>query len=208
MIETPLFEWYKNRKWATSKWPEQNLGNAFRLGLLWKYGGVYMDLDIISVNPLAGLGRTVARQDKKNTNNAFFSVEAGDLFIWEVMKEFVRGFRGDKWGHNGPAAVTRTLRKCKLRECRNIELADPMRFFPFNYTSAIDQTYWDETCEKMGKIADESVGIHYWDKRLKNIQDLRKTSIMRITMISHCPALVRTFTHSQLGMRTDDSMQR
>ncbi|KAJ3015370.1 UNVERIFIED_CONTAM: hypothetical protein HDU68_012759 [Siphonaria sp. JEL0065] len=208
MIDTPLYEWYTQKKWASSKWPDQNLGNAFRLGILWKYGGVYLDLDIISLNPLDGLGRSVARQDKKTTNNAFFSVEAGDLFIWEVMKEFVHGFRGNKWGHNGPAAVTRTIRKCKIPECKNMNLADPMRFFPFNYTSAVDQTYWDDSCEMMGRIADESVGMHYWDKRLQNIQDLRKTSIMRITMISHCPVLVQTFSHSELGMRSDDSMKK
>ncbi|ORY49453.1 hypothetical protein BCR33DRAFT_847427 [Rhizoclosmatium globosum] len=208
MVDTPLFEWWKERKWARSKWPEQNLGNAFRLGMLWKFGGVYSDLDIISVNPVKELGRTVARQDKKNTNNAFFSVEPRDPFIWEIMKQFVRGFRGDKWGHNGPAAVTRTLRKCKIPECQSIELADPMRFFPFNYTSAIDQTYWDDSCEMMGRIADESIGVHYWDKRLKNIQDLRKTSILRIIMISHCPVLVNTFSHKELGMRTDDSMKK
>lgn len=56
--DTPLEPWYTDKKHEKSWWVQQNLGNAFRLALLWKYGGTYLDLDIISVNSLHVLGET------------------------------------------------------------------------------------------------------------------------------------------------------
>ena len=52
MNQTPLQSWFESKKYLNSTWVLQNLGNAYRMALLWKYGGTYLDLDIISLNPL------------------------------------------------------------------------------------------------------------------------------------------------------------
>jgi lactosylceramide 4-alpha-galactosyltransferase len=103
---------------------KQNLGNAFRLAVLWKFGGTYFDLDIISSNPLMQnmpdgsiqpLGRFIAKQEKETLNNAamrfpmvifdLISNIKNDLMLWEIMVEFVRGWDGWKWANNGKQII-------------------------------------------------------------------------------------------------------
>ena len=49
---TPLDSWFRSGEYLNSSWVLQNLGNAYRMGVLWKHGGTYLDLDIVSVNSL------------------------------------------------------------------------------------------------------------------------------------------------------------
>jgi hypothetical protein len=97
MKDTPLQKWYRGGDYKKSHWVRQNLGNAFRLGILWKLGGIYMDLDIISMNPISGVGRSLGKQDSFWFNNAFLSFPPKDPFVWDLMEEFVAGFKGYIW---------------------------------------------------------------------------------------------------------------
>ena len=74
-------------------------GNAFRLAVLWKIGGIYLDMDIISLNSMEGrvVGRTAAREDATRINNALLSFPEKDPFIWRVMQVFRDNFQGYKW---------------------------------------------------------------------------------------------------------------
>lgn len=87
---TQLESWYTSGRFSRSTWPDQNLGNAFRLALLWHIGGTYMDMDIISVNSLSNRveGRTCAREDSSKVNNAFISTKPKDPFIWYKLIPF------------------------------------------------------------------------------------------------------------------------
>ncbi|KAJ1554652.1 Lactosylceramide 4-alpha-galactosyltransferase [Cladochytrium tenue] len=114
MAGTPLQAWHAAGKQKQTKWEQQNLGNAFRLGAVHTLGGVYMDLDIVSLNPLRAadrLGRAVALQDQWTYNNDMLSFPRGDPMLWRLMEEFVEGFNGYVWGNNGPKMVTRTFLK-------------------------------------------------------------------------------------------------
>ncbi|KAJ3068021.1 hypothetical protein HDU99_003315, partial [Rhizoclosmatium hyalinum] len=97
MTNTPLEPWFKEERYKESKWIEQNLGNAYRLAVLYKSGGVYFDLDILSVNPVGGMGRSIVMQDSTRMNNAFFSMQKRDPFVWKLMEEFVGTFQGYTW---------------------------------------------------------------------------------------------------------------
>ncbi|TPX65072.1 hypothetical protein CcCBS67573_g08243 [Chytriomyces confervae] len=97
MADTPLEPWFTSETFKKSTWVDQNLGNAFRLGMLWKTGGVYMDMDIVSVNPVGSMGRAVGWQTKKLLNNGFLSMQKRDRVLWRIMNEFVNRFRGYKW---------------------------------------------------------------------------------------------------------------
>ncbi|KAJ3197848.1 Lactosylceramide 4-alpha-galactosyltransferase [Entophlyctis luteolus] len=95
--ETPLQTWWANRTYEKSSWVEQNLGNAFRLSKMWKDGGVYLDMDIISLNPVGAMGRSIAMQDSKRMNNAYFSLQRHDPFMMTLMTEFTSTFNGFAW---------------------------------------------------------------------------------------------------------------
>ena len=45
---TPLMELARNlRRWRKSKYFFSHYTDAFRLAVLWKYGGVYIDFDVL-----------------------------------------------------------------------------------------------------------------------------------------------------------------
>ncbi|KAI8617755.1 nucleotide-diphospho-sugar transferase [Chytriomyces sp. MP71] len=203
-LDTPLESWFLNGTHLQSRWVDQNLGNAFRLALLWKLGGVYLDLDIISLNPLGGLGRTLAKQTGPSiVNNAFFSLERHDPFEWEMMKEFVSGFNGTVWGRNGPRMVERTYQRiCKAAskpaEC-NLDIALPRVFFPFSFGARHKFRHnWRKRCNIMKAISEHSIGVHWWNKGMKG-QTVTTESILEVIMQSHCPGVYHAFGAKGLG---------
>ncbi|GBG75348.1 hypothetical protein CBR_g19981 [Chara braunii] len=115
---TPFENWYASGTYRKTRWIPNNLSNAARLALVWKYGGTYLDMDFISLNPMpAGLGSAVAAEDDKSINNAFIRFSAGHQFVREAMKDFVADFSGNLWGHQGPKLLTRVF----MRNCLDID---------------------------------------------------------------------------------------
>ncbi|KAI9344020.1 nucleotide-diphospho-sugar transferase [Obelidium mucronatum] len=216
---TPLQSWWEDETYKKSTWVDQNLGNAFRLAVLYKYGGVYLDSDIISLNPLSGMGRSVAMQvGPKVMNNAFFSFGVRDKFVFDMMEEFVAGFNGTVWGRNGPRMVERTYNKyCKppkingtkllpAEEC-NFGIAPPSRFFPVSYGSRKKVIQpWKKSCSLLKSLAKESVGMHWWNKGMK-AQDIKTETVLEFIMKNHCPAVVETFTSEGLGFFAKSSQK-
>lgn len=45
--DTPLEDWYLSGVLTTSRWPNIHMSDFLRLLTLWKYGGVYLDLDVV-----------------------------------------------------------------------------------------------------------------------------------------------------------------
>ncbi|KAI8620846.1 nucleotide-diphospho-sugar transferase [Chytriomyces sp. MP71] len=206
---TPLQPWYGSGTYLQSKWVDQNLGNAFRLAVLWNVGGTYLDLDVVSLNPLSGLGRTLANQTGPSIpSNAFFSFPKNDLFVWEMMKEFVVGFNGTVWGRNGPRMVERTYNNICLprkgeppvkRPYCNLSIAPREIFFPFSYANRNKSLRpWREHCGTMKTLSDRSIGLHWWNKGMKGA-DIEVDTTLQAIMRHHCPLVYKTFGAKGLG---------
>ena len=45
--DTPLRAWYKTGLLRTSHWPRSHASDVLRYLTLWKYGGTYLDLDVV-----------------------------------------------------------------------------------------------------------------------------------------------------------------
>ncbi|KAJ3330747.1 Lactosylceramide 4-alpha-galactosyltransferase [Blyttiomyces sp. JEL0837] len=123
---TPLEPWWKSKRWTQSHWIPQNLGNALRMALLWDHGGVYMDLDVVSMRGLGdkakvglnGGGWWAGRERETDglINNAVLGFPRHHAFLWSAMKEFVDKFDGWTWGSNGPYRITRSyIKLCEFR---------------------------------------------------------------------------------------------
>ncbi|KAJ3250906.1 Lactosylceramide 4-alpha-galactosyltransferase [Chytriomyces hyalinus] len=215
MTGTPLEAWFTSGAYKESKWVDQNLGNAFRLAVVYQQGGVYLDMDIISMNPLSdSMGRSLGMQDKDAMNNAFLRFPAADPFLWASMEEFVSGFNGNVWGKNGPEVITRTYKKrCRSKPpsdfCTGVNIAPVQRFYPFGYKQKQNMFEpWEDQCEVMQSMADElspSIGIHWWNRRVKSIETMSNRTVLAVVMKAHCPALFSAYTEQQLGMNPSAS---
>ena len=104
----------KLRKARNTPFWYSNVSNLLRMLLLYKWGGIYMDTDVIVVKPLHLLKtNTLGWEDEFMilANGAFAKFEKGNLFLEAALKEFVKNFRGDIWGNNGPQLLTQVYRK-------------------------------------------------------------------------------------------------
>ncbi|KAM0030191.1 putative glycosyltransferase, DXD sugar-binding, alpha 1,4-glycosyltransferase [Helianthus debilis subsp. tardiflorus] len=69
----------------------QNLSNLLWLCLLYKFGGVYMDTDVMW----------------SRLNNAVMVFDKMHPLVYKFIEEFALTFNGNKWGHNGLYLVLR-----------------------------------------------------------------------------------------------------
>ena len=120
---TPLLGWFRNIARWKKGFPLNNLSNGIRLAMLFKYGGTYLDTDMIVVKNLAQSqyqSAQLERQTKVNwkfcTWKATTASRSTQLRLWTstlnafvqlLMKRFVEEFAGDVW-MNGPGLLTRT----------------------------------------------------------------------------------------------------
>ncbi|KAI5142258.1 Centrosomal Protein Of 70 Kda [Manis pentadactyla] len=111
--------------------------DACRLAIIWKYGGIYMDTDVISIRPIPE-ENFLAAQSSRYSSNGVFGFLPHHPFLWECMENFVEHYNSDIWGNQGPNLMTRMLRLwCKLRDFQEwrhyYEVWDPELSFNYSY---------------------------------------------------------------------------
>ncbi|XP_009864070.1 PREDICTED: alpha-1,4-N-acetylglucosaminyltransferase [Apaloderma vittatum] len=139
--DTPLLQWYNQVVPEEEKNWVHVSSDASRLALIWKYGGIYMDTDVISIRPIPEKS-FLAAQKSQFSSNGIFGFPAHHKFIWDCMENFVLKYNGNIWGNQGPFLMTRMLKAiCNLTDfkgtedhsCQNISFLNPQRFYPIPY---------------------------------------------------------------------------
>ncbi|KAI9083792.1 hypothetical protein K1719_034260 [Acacia pycnantha] len=178
----------------------QNLANVIRLAMLYKYGGVYMDTDIIVIKDFSGLRNVIGAQSvdsmtKKwnRINGAIMIFDMNHPILFEFIQEFASTFDGSKWGHNGPYLVSRVIERLGSISAYNITILSPQAFYPVNW-SKIGRLFSkpeNETESRWveGKIRElyegETYAIHLWNKRSRDLE-IQEGSVMATIISQHC----------------------
>ncbi|PNF39914.1 hypothetical protein B7P43_G17240 [Cryptotermes secundus] len=172
---SPLQEWYKGGALKASRWPRSHASDALRFLTLWKYGGTYLDLDVVVTRSLAGLSNFAGAES--NTDVAagvlnFGSEGLGQMMAEACLDNLRSEFRGDDWGNNGPGVITRVLKKlCKAQQvrdmtaerCHGFTVHPPAAFYPIPWRQW--KLYFDEgTSAKTMARLKNSLAIHVWNK--------------------------------------------
>ncbi|XP_074860353.1 alpha-1,4-N-acetylglucosaminyltransferase-like isoform X2 [Carettochelys insculpta] len=164
---TPLLRWYHQVKPDQEVYWRHVSSDACRYALLWKYGGIYMDTDVISLRPTS-LENFLTAEDLNLIGSAIFGFSRHHPFLWDCMEDFVQNYNGADWGYQGPKLLTRRLKAlCKLGDfhdvedlrCQNILYLHPQRFYPLPYSE------WWKYFEAWETNPDfsNSFGLHLWN---------------------------------------------
>ncbi|XP_074067691.1 alpha-1,4-N-acetylglucosaminyltransferase [Macrotis lagotis] len=165
--ETPLFSWYTQINSSAEKSWIHISSDACRLAFIWKYGGIYMDTDIISIRPIPE-DNFLAAQASKFSSNGVFGFHHHHPFIWDCMENFIEHYNGNIWGNQGPELMTRMLRlscnltdfqKIKDLKCPNLSFLHPQRFYPISYK---EWTRYYEVWDVEPSFND-SYALHLWN---------------------------------------------
>ena len=85
---------------------------ALRVALIWKYGGLYLDLDVTVLHPLHCLQNTVGLVDyiPDWVENGVMTFEPGHKFVWFLMKYIVFTFKPEVYISLGPTTLTDAIK--------------------------------------------------------------------------------------------------
>ncbi|KVH96871.1 uncharacterized protein At4g19900-like [Cynara cardunculus var. scolymus] len=177
----------------------QNISNLLRLCLLYKYGGVYIDTDVIVLKSFAKLKNSIGAQtidpNSKNwsrLNNAVMVFDKMHPLLYKFIEEFALTFNGNKWGHNGPYMVSRVVSRLQGRPGFNFTVLPPMAFYPVNwdkvrilFRGAKNESDSRYLKGKLEQIRNQSYTVHLWNKqsRVFHIED---GSILRKILSVQC----------------------
>lgn len=112
---TPVEKLWTDEKIYKSKYVLPHMSDILRYLTLWKYGGIYIDLDVIVTKNLDPLGTNFAgAQDADSLNSAligFSSRGKGHQYANDCVHDLAENFNGDVWGANGPHIITKLASK-------------------------------------------------------------------------------------------------
>ncbi|XP_071724805.1 uncharacterized protein [Rutidosis leptorrhynchoides] len=182
-----------------------SLSDLIRLAVLYKYGGVYLDTDFVTIKSFKGLRNSVGAQsaDRSNRwtrlNGAVLVFDKNHPILYEFMEEFASTFDGNKWGQNGPYLVSRVVKKMEGRPGYNVSVLPPKAFYPVSWTKIGDffkmaanqaDSKWVEAT--LLKLSANTYGVHLWNKLSRGLR-IEQGSVMDRLISSHCIICHQTY---------------
>nr|XP_043619851.1 lactosylceramide 4-alpha-galactosyltransferase-like [Erigeron canadensis] len=177
----------------------QNLSNLLRYCLLYKFGGVYIDTDVIVLKSFSKLKNSIGAQtldlSTKNwsrLNNAVMVFDKRHPLVYKFIEEFALTFDGNKWGHNGPYLVSRVVSRLEGRPGYNFTILPPTAFYPVNWNrvrnlfrGARNETDAKWLRGKFRQIRSQSYAVHLWNKQSRKLQ-IEEGSILGKILSNRC----------------------
>ncbi|KAF8042291.1 hypothetical protein BT93_A0803 [Corymbia citriodora subsp. variegata] len=202
---TPAKAWFNEMKTGTKDPGEiplaQNLSNLIRIAVLFEYGGVYLDTDVIVLKDFAGLRNSIGAQSIDTMsrrwtrlNNAVMAFDRNHPLLLKFMTEFASTFDGNRWGHNGPYLVSRVVEKVNGKRGFEFKVLPPMAFYPVDWTRIGGLFRRPETradakwvAAKIAQLSGETYGVHLWNKQSRRLK-IEEGSVIGRLIEDHCVA--------------------
>ncbi|XP_074555700.1 uncharacterized protein LOC141811578 [Curcuma longa] len=177
----------------------QNLSNLLRLALLYKYGGAYVDTDVIVLrsfsalrNAIGAQGVDARTQNWTRLNNAVMVFDREHPLLYEFMKEFAQSFDGRKWGHNGPYLVSRVATRVAGKAGYSFSVLPPAAFYPVGwikierlFARPRDRNQSRLVAENLDWIQRRSYAVHLWNKKSSGFK-VEEGSVISRLMAACC----------------------
>ncbi|OCT81142.1 alpha-1,4-N-acetylglucosaminyltransferase [Xenopus laevis] len=194
--DTPLLKWYQKVDPKKERFWIHNLSDGCRMAMIWRYGGLYFDADVISMRPIPEKNFLTA-EHHHTSGSSVFGLTPHHSFAWRSLNDFVQNYNGDVWGNQGPTLFTRVLGQlCELHDfksldnfvCGNISFLHPERIYPIPYAN------WKRFYEVWDKLPtfNNSYALHLWN--YMNSQEKRTVNIGSNTLVEnlykqYCPSM-------------------
>ncbi|KAG6619714.1 hypothetical protein I3843_09G056300 [Carya illinoinensis] len=177
-----IFSWMILSFYSAVDCVEIDPGSRFTLALLYKFGGIYIDTDIIVLKSFSKLRYVIGAQtidletgNWSRLNNAVLIFDKNHPLLYKFIEEFALTFDGNKCGHNCPYLVSRVVSRLGRRPGFNFTVLPPSAFYPLR------------------QIQSRSLAVHLWNRQSRNLE-VEKGSI-----ISHIQSDCCIFCNSALS---------
>ena len=176
----------------------QNLSNLLRLALLYKFGGAYIDADVVVLKSFSKLRNTIGAQNFdvrtgkwSRLNNAVLIFDKKHPLLFKFIEEFALTFDGNKWGHNGPYLISRVVSRVSGKPGFNFTVLPPSAFYPVDwrgirslFLGPRDEIHSRWLAKKKEQISKESFAVHLWNRHSRKLKVVKGSIVDSI--ISSC----------------------
>ncbi|XP_057368182.1 lactosylceramide 4-alpha-galactosyltransferase-like isoform X2 [Daphnia carinata] len=203
---TPLEDWYSKGVWRTSRFQMGHLSDYIRIVSLYKGGGMYLDMDILTLRAFKGAifrNCLVYENDAMDTiGNSVLHLERGHSLTSELIQLLSEEYDPEAYVYHGPDAIAEIMnRVCNLvagnpksNECNNVRLLSHRHFHPVPamFSHMLFQSNGNlSDVEALFQIKD-SFGLHLWNSisLREPINVDNPNQIVAILARRHCPLTV------------------
>uniref|UniRef100_A0A0A9EM75 Alpha 1,4-glycosyltransferase domain-containing protein n=1 Tax=Arundo donax TaxID=35708 RepID=A0A0A9EM75_ARUDO len=167
--------WYE---WQQTKYYPLHYSELVRLAALYKYGGIYLDSDVIVLKSLTSLRNSIgaAKHDYRNSSfsGAVLAFEKQSPFLAECLKEFYSTYDDTLVQWNGAGLMTRVISNLSCKADENTEHLDikwepSVTFYPISSAditryfsepdNMVERAHHDEI---FSRIVNDSTTFHLW----------------------------------------------
>nr|AEE63354.1 unknown [Dendroctonus ponderosae] len=205
--DSPVEELWSSGRIKESRYPVAHVSDILRLLTLWKFGGIYLDLDVIVLKSLTTLPENFAGAQSvdlvANGVMGFSRTGKGHQYMQECLEDAALNFNGIIWGENGPILITRNIFKhcskfsypmlIRFGICDEFRIIPPSGFYLLPYQNW--QLFFEE--DLAGNIVSyaeaNSYLVHVWNKLSLNWTILKRDlNVPYLQLASkYCPGVVR-----------------
>lgn len=197
---SPLVPLFNSRKWSREDtWPVELLSDMLRVLVLWRWGGVYSDTDVLSIRPFTLPFNALGFENPHQIGSAFYSFHAQNPMLLDLMEDMQENFDPRQWGSIGPLAISRVVEQtCKknLKELSekaptkcpgNLMLFPRRSFYPIPYP-AYGKFFNPGEGKDFDKMFNETFTLHLWNKMSKGTEmKVNSSSIYEVAARKVCP---------------------
>ncbi|CAG9767261.1 unnamed protein product [Ceutorhynchus assimilis] len=173
---SPVEDLWKKEKMRYSQYAQSHTSDVLRFLTLWKYGGIYLDLDVIITKNLDDLGTDFSGVESATSVAAgilgFNATGKGHDYVTSCLQDLQNTFKGHDWGWNGPGTITRLLKKlCGVtkvndmvgKTCQGFKIYPPDEFYAIPYWNW-KLFFEPEALDSVMELTNSSHLIHVWNK--------------------------------------------
>lgn len=195
---TPLEAWYRQGVWRSSPYQREHFSDYIRMLSQLRGGGLYMDLDFITLKALDEqiLWNFFPIEDKTASllTGSIFHLESGHWIMEPIIRKLAAGYDPNIWANYGPTLITKTMEEhcgfklnyAESNQCRDVQLLPNAFFFPIPYGKW--KTYFQEANEDTISLLEGSYGVHVWNKLSREHPLLMGSNqLYALLAAEHCP---------------------
>lgn len=202
-LGTPFQEFIQRKVLLKSSYKVVHTSDVVRFMVLWRYGGTYLDTDIIVRKKLDSIPPNYGCPESETfMNNAAINFQSiNENYIIEAfVYDLIRNFNGQSWGHNGPTMMTRvltmlcntnqTLEMLHKGNCKSFHVMRKETCYPVGGMQA-SQLFTDSLGPKTMEVVKDSLVVHFWNSATKGWKLKKSQSAAYIQLAKEfCPKVM------------------
>ncbi|GIY40365.1 alpha-1,4-N-acetylglucosaminyltransferase [Caerostris extrusa] len=195
---TPLSHWYNKGRWRSSPYRALHMSDAMRLTVMWLFGGIYLDMDVVVLKSLSQLHNTTTTDNGLNVGFALLAFDPAHPLVGAAIRDLARSYRPHEFASNGPVLFNRNFRElCAVDNVEELHiLGAPCGVGVLAKEEAYPVSYkkWEEYFEARpspdNSLIRDSFIIHVWNKLSSGGKMVvGQNSLYEEAMRYHCPSV-------------------